>query len=110
MEASKALGIAGFIIVGAISLLAYLSYDANFFTIKDFFNSSAVEEDMKWLAGIGIAVALLFLSVPGLILLWMSEVGHELQRNSNAVFKTNKAIESLQSEIQQLRSSNESSN
>jgi hypothetical protein len=66
------------VIVGAIGLLAYLCYDANLFTVKDFFNSSSIKEDMKWVAGIGAAVALLLLSVPGLILLWMSEVGHEI--------------------------------
>lgn len=110
MEASKALGLAGFIIVGAIGLLAYLCYDANLFTVKDFFNSSSIEEDMKWVAGIGAAVVLLLLSVPGLILLWMSEVGHEIERISNATYKTNKSTEALQNEIQRLRNTLESNN
>ena len=105
MEASKALGLAGFIIIAAIALLAYLSYDANLFTVKDFFNSLEIEKGTKWFGGIAIAVVLLFLSIPGLILMWMSEVGIELERNTNGVYKTNKSIELLQIEIENLRNS-----
>lgn len=101
MEASKALGLAGFIFVAALGYLAYLAYDLNIYAVQDIFKGSAKQE-IKVIIGVAIGVGLLFLAIPGLILLWMSEVGHELERNTSHSHKTHKAIDELKSEIQKL--------
>lgn len=95
MIASKALGLAGLILVFALGYLAYSAFQINFFNIQDFFHDPAFDEDLKILAALAIAVALLFLAIPGLVLMWMSEIGHELERVKFANNQTRHAVEKL---------------
>jgi amino acid transporter len=102
MEASNALGCAGIIFIIALVILGFTAYNTNVLEIQDHFNNPFIEKSDKVFTGVALGVAFLFLAIPGLMLLWMCEIGNELERNANNTKSSKEVLNNLSQEIKEM--------